>query len=60
MNHTIKNKLTKGVLVLLIFTGLNACKKDGNPNKLPPVSAGDYDGKIDGFNSSSRNAWILF
>ncbi len=54
MNHTIKNKLTKGVLVLLIFTGLNACKKDGNPNKLPPVSAGDYDGKIDGFNSSDE------
>ena len=31
-----------------------SCKKDGNPNKLPPVSPGDYDGKIDGFTSSDE------
>jgi hypothetical protein len=33
---------------------LSACKKDGNPNNLPEVSAADYEGKIDGFNNSEE------
>lgn len=33
---------------------LLSCKKDGNPNNLPPVSTADYVGKIDGFNSSDE------
>lgn len=31
-----------------------ACKKDGNPNKLPGVSPDAYTGKIDGYNSSEE------
>ncbi|HMP91517.1 MAG TPA: LamG domain-containing protein [Phnomibacter sp.] len=31
-----------------------ACKKDGNPNRLPAVSPADYAGKIDGFESSDE------
>ena len=31
-----------------------SCKKDGNPNNLPSVSPGDYEGKIDGFTSSDE------
>lgn len=33
---------------------LIACKKDGNPNNLPPVNPADYDGKIDGYSSSDE------
>ncbi|HQV55506.1 MAG: LamG domain-containing protein [Chitinophagaceae bacterium] len=54
MIHNIKNKLTIGILVLIMFLGFNACKKDGNPNNLPSVNPGDYDGKIDGFSSSDE------
>lgn len=54
MNYILKNKVTKGLLALLIFTGFNACKKDGNPNNLPSVNPADYDGKIDGFASSDE------
>jgi hypothetical protein len=39
-------------LGLLAF--LASCKKDGNPNNLPEVSTGDYQGKIDGFASSDE------
>ena len=42
---------TKGwvfLTALLVFS-FSSCKKDGNPNNLPGVSAGDYSGKIDGF-----------
>jgi hypothetical protein len=43
---------------LLLFTGsmavFTACKKDGNPNGLPPVSPDDYEGTIDGFRSSDE------
>lgn len=34
--------------------GLVSCTKDGNPNKLPPVSTSNYEGKIDGFSSSDE------
>ena len=48
-------KTSAGVLTaLLVFTCFTACKKDGNPNHLPPVNPGDYEGKIDGFNSSDE------
>lgn len=33
---------------------LASCKKDGNPNNLPPVNPADYEGKIDGFESSDE------
>ena len=33
---------------------LAACKKDGNPNNLPDVSPGDYEGTVDGFRSSEE------
>ena len=37
-----------------ILAATTACKKDGNPNKLPPANAGNYAGTIDGFNSSDE------
>jgi hypothetical protein len=40
------------VFLALIVLFVSSCKKDGNPNNLPPVTAGDYAGKIDGYNSS--------
>ncbi|WP_343702987.1 LamG-like jellyroll fold domain-containing protein [Chitinophaga sp.] len=43
---------------LIIFFSLaasvTACKKDGNPNKLPDVSPDAYAGKIDGYASSDE------
>lgn len=33
---------------------LSSCKKDGNPNNLPEVSATAYEGKIDGYTSSDE------
>ncbi|MBY0537140.1 MAG: LamG domain-containing protein [Chitinophagaceae bacterium] len=41
------------ILAGLLFTG-SACKKDGNPNNLPSVSADQYAGKIDGYSSSDE------
>jgi len=32
----------------------SSCKKDGNPNNLPDVNPADYEGKIDGYNSSEE------
>ncbi len=40
------------VVTSLIALCFIACKKDGNPNNLPPVNPADYDGKIDGYLSS--------
>lgn len=40
-----------GLLVTSIFI---SCKKDGNPNDLPDVSAAQYEGKIDGYTSSDE------
>lgn len=36
------------------LTMLASCKKDGNPNNLPDISAGDYEGTVDGFRSSEE------
>lgn len=41
-------------LALIVVGSLTACKKDGNPNKLPPVSPDAYVGKIDGYTSSEE------
>nr|MBC7611902.1 LamG domain-containing protein [Pseudopedobacter sp.] len=45
------NILMIGALLAVI---LSSCKKDGNPNNLPSVSAADYAGTIDGFKSSEE------
>jgi hypothetical protein len=42
------------VVLLVVSLFLWSCKKDGNPNNLPSVNPGDYDGKIDGFNNSEE------
>jgi hypothetical protein len=45
----------KGILVSLALSlVLWSCKKDGNPNNLPGVSPADYEGKIDGYESSDE------
>jgi hypothetical protein len=51
-NNNIYQLFTGTVFFLLIV--LSSCKKDGNPNNLPPVSPKDYEGKIDGFSSSDE------
>ena len=52
---TLKKYISSYVLcIIALSVSFSSCKKDGNPNNLPSVSAGDYDGKIDGFNSSDE------
>ncbi|WP_018626878.1 LamG-like jellyroll fold domain-containing protein [Niabella aurantiaca] len=51
-SYNVQQLITGGILVLL--TTLTACKKDGNPNKLPSVSPKDYEGLVDGFSSSEE------
>lgn len=51
-NNNIYQLFTGTVFFLLIV--LSSCKKDGNPNNLPPVSPKDYEGKVDGFTSSDE------
>ncbi|TDH23063.1 LamG domain-containing protein [Segetibacter sp. 3557_3] len=48
----IKTFLFSGVAGFVVL--VSACKKDGNPNNLSPVSPNDYAGKIDGYNSSDE------
>jgi len=50
-HYYINSLLSLGAVVAM---GLFSCKKDGNPNNLPPVSPGDYEGKIDGFTNSDE------
>ncbi len=52
----IFNNYKSGAITCLSLAALffSACKKDGNPNNLPGVSAADYVGKIDGYNSSDE------
>ncbi len=54
MFYLKRYKINSWILAILIATGFNACKKDGNPNNLPSVSPADYAGGIDGFNSSDE------
>ncbi len=49
-----KYKFSTWLLAIVLAAGFSSCKKDGNPNNLPPVSPADYDGKIDGFSSSDE------
>ncbi|MDB5209178.1 MAG: hypothetical protein JWQ30_5, partial [Sediminibacterium sp.] len=42
------------VAVLCTVVIASSCKKDGNPNNLPSVSTASYEGKIDGYSSSSE------
>ena len=42
------------VLFVVLALNISACKKDGNPNKLPSVSPDDYAGLIEGYNSSDE------
>jgi hypothetical protein len=53
MKYSKINKKWK-IVLLGIITFAVSCKKDGNPNNLPPVNASDYIGKIDGYNSSDE------
>ena len=47
--NKIKTSLLGAASLMLVFT---SCKKDGNPNNLPPVDPADYVGTIDGYRSS--------
>ncbi len=52
--RNIKTGLLAGFCLALVIVGGSSCKKDGNPNNLPPVSPDDYAGTIDGFTSSDE------
>lgn len=54
MKHIKLNYINCGIALLLIATSFSACKKDGNPNNLPDVSPGEYEGKVDGYTSSDQ------
>lgn len=54
MRYLKRYKINIWILAAFVMTGFNACKKDGNPNNLPPANAGDYAGTIDGFKSSDE------
>jgi len=54
MKHSNNKILVWAACFYLITTLTTACKKDGNPNNLPDVSPADYEGKIDGFNSTEE------
>ena len=42
------------ICLVIAATALSSCEEDGNPNDLPDVSPADYEGKIDGYNSSDE------
>ncbi len=44
----------KYLIALALIVSAASCKKDGNPNNLPSVNPADYEGKIDGYNSSDE------
>jgi hypothetical protein len=54
MKYPILNMLKGLGWSFVMVVACVSCKKDGNPNNLPPVSPGDYEGKIDGFTSSDE------
>lgn len=39
-------------IVIIAVFALVGCQKDGNPNKLPPVSKADYENTVDGYKTS--------
>jgi len=52
--RNISFKIIAGVFMSLVIMGGSSCKKDGNPNNLPPVNPADYAGTVDGFTSSDE------
>lgn len=54
MKYTTLKIYSRIFLVSGLMVAAVACKKDGNPNNLPGVNPADYDGKIDGYNSSDE------
>ncbi|MFC5282512.1 LamG-like jellyroll fold domain-containing protein [Pedobacter alpinus] len=50
LKYNIYNLFVLGAMVIAV----SSCKKDGNPNNLPSVSASSYEGKIDGYLSSDE------
>ncbi|MBL7740905.1 MAG: LamG domain-containing protein [Chitinophagaceae bacterium] len=51
----LKSYIKNGVACFVfIAVAVTSCKKDGNPNNLPSVNPADYEGKIDGYNSSDE------
>jgi hypothetical protein len=54
MNFTTINKYGRLLLATGLLFATFSCKKDGNPNNLPPVNPSTYDGKIDGYSSSDE------
>lgn len=54
MAFILQYSTTFTICAVVAVVGLSSCKKDGNPNNLPSVSRADYEGKIDGFNSSDE------
>jgi hypothetical protein len=49
-----KIKISQVLAVCSCLALVTACKKDGNPNKLPGVNPADYVGTIDGYKSSDE------
>ena len=54
MNYTAFYKSSRTWILSGILLAAVSCKKDGNPNNLPDVNPGDYEGKIDGYTSSDE------
>jgi hypothetical protein len=53
--HFSKSNIGIGIIGLACMAIMGtACKKDGNPNNLPAVDPSEYEGTIDGFNSSDE------
>lgn len=42
------------IFFLAVTIGVNACQKSDNPNNLPSVNPADYEGKVDGYDSSDQ------
>ena len=54
INKKLRSCIAWLPVVAFIIIVFSACRKDGNPNNLPPVNPDDYAGTIDGFNSSDE------
>lgn len=52
--HTRAGSLRMACLGLLAAPLLFACRKDGNPNRLPSVNPADYAGTIDGYTKTEE------
>ena len=43
MKYFKQKNYTRLLFMAVIIFGISSCKKDGNPNKLPDVNAGEID-----------------